>query len=102
MKHTPGPWRIEDETRIMPPLNATQLPICKMGSLQHPQSMEANARLIAAAPELLAVCKLVDLIATGRQPAGGGSVPPTESDWLWIWKAARAAITKAKVEEVEA
>jgi hypothetical protein len=57
MNHTPGPWKVRDDSRIVPPLNATQLPICKMGSLRNKQEQEANARLIAAAPDMLATIK---------------------------------------------
>lgn len=52
-KHTLGPWVLEQEADgdiIVSPSNSREYAICRMLS----PSPEANARLIAAAPELLA------------------------------------------------
>ena len=58
MQHTPGPWKVE------PPLSALNeygyevirdgVGICELGRTEQDG---ANARLIAAAPDLLAMCK---------------------------------------------
>lgn len=64
MSHTPGPWRLEEffkdiaiqagPTKLGDLLEVAQLP------LQHsnfsPEQVGANARLIAAAPDLLEAC----------------------------------------------
>ena len=91
MKHTPGPWRIEDGARIMPPHNATQLPIAKMGQLQHESQIEANARLIAAAPELLEAAELALKVL---EQSGMITRQLLDAD-----KELRAAIAKAKGEQ---
>lgn len=72
-KHTPGPWRIGNTTNghassVQAPSVATyshtagrEMPmtICSMAarSRDHYAEMDANAALIAAAPDLLAACE---------------------------------------------
>ncbi|MBE3138141.1 MAG: hypothetical protein IMZ43_12240 [Thermoplasmata archaeon] len=61
MKHTPGPWKICDDG-----INVYAEPDIAITNQDHPcapdqDEAEANARLIASAPELLDICK--DLIA---------------------------------------
>lgn len=56
MKHTPGPWLITshptyDFTEIRNPESNTQ--ICELPNYNELEEVKANARLIAAAPELL-------------------------------------------------
>jgi len=81
-QHTPGPWRIGDAgfTVFGPP---------KPGALPEtiaPVKNRANARLIAAAPDLLAALEaLLD-----RDPA-----PPLEKIGA-VYVNARAAIAKAR------
>jgi hypothetical protein len=87
-KVTPGPWRIEwiDSgmcngiaigARVMPPEPFTGPPVCEVGS------RAANARLIAAAPELLAALKeIVSYCYEGQAGA--------------VWREALAAIAKAE------
>ena len=56
MTHTPGPWRIEgtrdsDEFWVV----KNEGPVCEISqTFGYPDADEANARLIAAAPDLLA------------------------------------------------
>lgn len=63
MPHTPGPWTC-GETYGRPPkvmVCSPVVPICMVGNVNvNQEGVEANARLIAAAPELLA--NLQDLI----------------------------------------
>lgn len=67
MTHTPGPWKVGvsmDETREYPwPYYRLQL----MGNPTDAEEIEANARLIASAPDLLAALEamvgLVDFLA---------------------------------------
>lgn len=95
MKHTPGPWRIEQGIYIMPPENSTQFSICKMGGIQREESRKANARLIAAAPDLLAAAKraqelissAIDLEYVSGKPGDPAAV---------IWRELDAAIAKAE------
>ena len=58
MKHTPGPWQWEDEQLFVheEASGATVARVCDDDgyvSCPHAMPMSANARLIAAAPELL-------------------------------------------------
>jgi hypothetical protein len=85
MKHTPGPWWIDKYAQVF---TASGKPLLLTGvaltSGRHPQQeeAEANARLIAAAPDLLAAC-----IATHKD---GRSVLP-----IAAWDLMRDAIEKA-------
>ncbi len=64
-QHTPGPWRtetVDDTCYILPPLgndDACVTSIWVKGNGQNPCKNLANARLIAAAPELLELCQTV-------------------------------------------
>jgi hypothetical protein len=99
--HTPGPWRIEQGVYIMPPENSTQFSICKMGGIQREESRKANARLIAAAPELLEACKAL-LLALDGDGEMAGILDTTDGYYGWgqvtkdIRDAAYAAIAKAE------
>lgn len=87
-KHTKGPWEIQRATngipyRITSPNSDDKKPgsvgkhVTRWGCLMNPSSEEgeANARLIAAAPELLAFAEKFD-----RWADLGGYVPDSESD----------------------
>ena len=52
-KHTPGPWRYEAGTKTIRAARENYW-LCSMDSFDGAVDHEANARLIAAAPELLA------------------------------------------------
>lgn len=54
--HTPGPWGIPGPS---PDMIGTEGPDRRLVAQVHGQNFEANARLIAAAPELLAACQAV-------------------------------------------
>ena len=58
-QHTPGPWKAAMPVGNPPFVgNESRVVVQKVGPLNGPQEeSEANARLIAAAPELLAVLK---------------------------------------------
>ena len=80
-KHTPGPWRIEYE------------PYCHVRSdagcvLASDYTTEANARLIAAAPDLLAALQA----ALAESDRAKRDFTAMGHDWA---KAARSAIAKA-------
>lgn len=93
--HTPGPWFIgsdENEIDAPDPINPS-LPwyiatAHRYVGIEDEDQMSANARLIAAAPDLLAACE--QLLATEQ------GVGPYE--WERARIAARAAIAKAKGE----
>ena len=74
-EHTPGPWHLEED---------------ELGDL----ITSANARLIAAAPNLLAACRVCERAITELADAES----PTSTDWLNLRTAchlARQAIDAA-------
>jgi hypothetical protein len=87
LKHTPGPWVTDDKQsgdvfRYVMPEDGSVLPICRLDVDRF--ETEANARLIAAAPELLEALKEI----VRNDPWGSSSAGMI----------ARAAITKATGE----
>lgn len=98
-KHTPGPWRTMDR-----PENAIWIQgqpdengyreICTLPNYQllKREQTEANARLIAAAPELLEALRACDLFLTAH---GQGWINAS-NEGRNAWKMARAAIAKAQ------
>jgi|DEB0MinimDraft_6_1074348.scaffolds.fasta_scaffold52189_4 hypothetical protein len=62
-KHTPGPWfavgaQVETENDSVPDICTCDPQVMRQSHLDwHPRTVEANARLIAAAPDLLATLK---------------------------------------------
>lgn len=115
MEHTPGPWKFSTTHPmsgsawfVITDHNGSG-PIMDVGGndksgqiaeakylITDPQEIEANARLIAAAPELLEAleAKVQECDDEAEHYRIAGS-PIIESDWL---KQARAAIAKAKAQ----
>lgn len=84
--HTPGPWEVfESHTGHYVLDSAEQAAVCK---LEWCLEAEANARLIASAPDLLSVLKR--LCSKAGACCDGGA-----------WREARAAIAKAEGSAVE-
>ncbi len=118
-EHTPGPWRIE---LPMPPHisivaggpidDGTTKYIADIYDFRVPHDPDtddprsnvtleeawANAHVLKAAPDLLAACERMIGIST----VDGGGDPLTEDSWDEAYDQARAAIAKAKGEEVSA
>ena len=96
-RHAPAPWRVGpvDDTRVIDATGSEAAAID--GDYNDPETwpvMEANARLIAAAPGLLsALEKAVD--AYGK-PGGPWNVPSEPGTWI---ADARAAIAAARGED---
>ena len=97
-KHTPGPWfavgaQVEIEDDSVPDICTCDPQVMRQSHLDwHPRTVEANARLIAAAPELLDVLELA-LRAHGTMLL---SDPPQDPWVSWaVEQKARAAIAKA-------
>ena len=91
MSHTAGPWTIDfDEGNGFEIYAATPATLCVCKRGQHPripEVMAANARLIAAAPELLEALKL---ILTNTASGSTNHLCKRDED------RARAAIAKAE------
>jgi hypothetical protein len=66
-KPTPGPWRVED--RYVRALKVKDIAEVPSGGVMHGKVDAANARLIAAAPDLLdALTGVLALTRTGTHP----------------------------------
>jgi hypothetical protein len=108
MEHTPGPWvtmptdwRVEtngnnSQVAIGPTRGATRgrpvaIAIVKGCSFGPDDVLDANARLIAAAPELLEALEYA--VTQYGKPGGPWNVPSDPDGWL---DRARAAIAKAR------
>jgi hypothetical protein len=97
--HTPGPWfttrphgTIYIEARLR---GSTLQEVAAVGPTEAPEQQEANARLIAAAPDLLEALQQLVLI-NERHNAACETVLGRPLDWKDDYlDAARAAITKA-------
>lgn len=82
-KHTPGPWDVNasrngytSEVAIEGPIREQETaPVCWIGANRISSENEANARLIAAAPELLAACRAA-LEFIQAQRMGSGNAEP--------------------------
>jgi hypothetical protein len=95
-KHTPGPWAgMETMTGALSINVSPQVPIGTVGGAgRHlgEETARANARLIAAAPDMLAALRAMVAFVATDGPAF--SMIPEET-----WNAARYAITKAQGED---
>jgi hypothetical protein len=92
MPHTPGTWRIVAEGKT-PPRPLTH-EVATVGFLQIwgtgvdlRQTVEADANLIAAAPDLLAACKDMREILLGITPMRAGAALATSVAAVAIAKA---------------
>lgn len=65
MKHTPGPWRINDAGEVQDDFGVTLAFLVGPG-----RNSEADGRLMAAAPELLKALERC-VAALNRQPGAG-------------------------------
>lgn len=94
-KHTPGPWEVHYRTRIMADKKVvgisgtSMLGWNKYKTGEWIDETEANARLIASAPDLLAACEA--LVSWYRVNEPGLGTPPEVGK-------AEQAIAKAKGE----
>ena len=107
-QHTPGPWIIEAETCHTGDIATVHNTAEKWVTIYAPHWMEtgmgeheqsANARLIAAAPELLEALKAMLEVHGVRQEHANASVEIPQS-WVDLSDVARTAIAKATGGEV--
>ena len=107
-KHTPGPWyadKIQDRAafNIFTPGQCTALLTLEPGKYDGADprvgSVEANARLIAAAPDLLEALRALLAVAPYHAPGAAHGVMGAEERHASAIKAARAAIAKAEGKE---
>lgn len=88
-KHTPGPWKVRENGGLMQSVEAKRdWLVFKCGrDFMAREELEANARLIAAAPELL---EALELLIAETDPLRLNSGEP--------WCRVRAVIAKARGE----
>lgn len=87
-KHTPGPWNHGEDGFVYSPCGKYTLADPHYADLDIDER-EANARLIAAAPELLAACEQALKVVDAHRRASGGDGDITAA-------LIRSAIAKAK------
>ena len=58
--HTPGPWVVKHDEKGLPFIGVESDPWTYNGTIASVDTSEKDARLIAAAPELLEQCKLFE------------------------------------------
>jgi hypothetical protein len=100
-KHTPGPWRPEFGNNLARVIAGAEHEIAEVPMLrstnaevdQNRDVMIANARLIAAAPDLLQALQLLEEFATATVKQLGPTSRPEMLDRI---KHARKAIAKAE------
>lgn len=85
-KHTPGPWETDDENQIC----AANRVIARVQYNNSDHEWDANARLIAATPELLAALEKAMVVLRGEEM--------TKQGLIEALTAGLAAIKKAKSE----
>lgn len=99
-QHTRGPWTLNTQyadIEVRGPVESGVL-IAVMSpwgvAADAPNPQQANARLIAAAPDLLAALKALH-DNMHAQDSANGVEPPTEDDYRQCMRDAAAAIAKA-------
>jgi len=60
--HTPGPWVVKHDKKGLPFIGVESDPRTYNGTIATVDTSEKDARLIAAAPELLEQCKLFEKV----------------------------------------
>lgn len=104
-KHTPGPWEVRNRwyirSTLADPLDGSHAEVkcCSFVPATKDEEHEANARLIAAGPELLAACRrMVEALSIHHM---SGTEPfPGDQRYADAHQGLYAAIAKA-VGEVE-
>lgn len=93
MTHTPGPWSVSCAANAAftrhPSILSDAGEVAKATWAGSEQQTDANARLISAAPELLAAVKALDDVFSHYCDGD-----PSPEEWAAL-KAARAAVQKA-------
>jgi hypothetical protein len=106
-KHTPGPWRVEDVTEVVAKIPTGEtLSVCLTADVElwddyRGGKNAANARLIAASPDLLAACEAFEewLRREDEGFPNAGVVRETqegEAAWRVWWDANCALCAKAQ------
>lgn len=100
-QHTPGPWHAEGPDEMFGDYNIHEPAVraavgAVVSNLRPPEEVAANARLIAAAPEMLAELKA--LAAFWSEDGSSPDEPYWTDDMAARWRGLRAVIAKAECE----
>lgn len=99
MSHTPGPWTVVDDSDGAGRCFQVEGPTLTDGfSGGYRWFTEADARLIAAAPELLALAHGIEWLATGGTERNGVYFRPTDGDWHRLVETTRALVAKIEAK----
>ena len=93
-KHTPGPWIVERGGYIVDARQST-IAECHSGGAQSIAESQANERLIAAAPDLLAALRELHTLCV-RMDAEGEAARPSEQEYQATLAGAKRALAKAE------
>ncbi len=72
MKYTPGPWKSEENRVFQVEHSTFRVAICTSNIAEYSEEV-ANAKLIAAAPDLLEACKITLEIKKLMDESGGAT-----------------------------
>lgn len=102
-KHTPGPWRVSGDSVASVLTNVVLCQTFSPAPYRGEAQREANARLIAAAPDLLDACKMAELTLSlsdndcrDRPPSGDRCGECVRCGVEYSLRALRLHITKAE------
>lgn len=87
MSHTPGPWVVDSNGNYID--SATGIPVARLSATAQ---LDDNARLIAAAPDLLEACKAAVAVL-------GKEYYDQPFEWRPVYPKLKAAIAKAEGQE---
>lgn len=100
-KHTPGPWTAfyknkYDEWHVSLPITGSSMKLALCSDGIQSENREADAHLIAAAPDLLEALKKIVVLDTHLVWTGGSVPEPSHEEMGEIAKIAVTAIAKAE------
>ena len=98
--HTPGPWRIESMKHVLglaiwsgTPHGADEFRVAGVAEMRG--AAEANARLIAAAPDLLEALQNMHNVLNEAMSTGGWIPTPVQGSFRDAWVEVTESIAKA-------
>lgn len=99
--HTPGPWQLSGHEVIVKNHGSVAIATTDIGMVATKEEREANARLIAAAPELLSALENAEASIELVRCLDAGEAIDTEADNMLdsLQNRIRAAIAKAKAAQ---
>lgn len=102
-KHTPAPWVLDanDNTRVRHRDPKTGMTVAVVSLAKSLERAEADARLIAAAPDLLEALRLYDVCDAMPSDRGGKDGPRGRAYQAFV-SAKKAALAKASPARLDA